>query len=230
MTQTIFKPAIVAEITRRFDITRNLLGWSVARCEGFALGLQRAAAKEQFSVPYFAVDPDEDFFAGMEQTLPAVKLREIGLSDAYNAYSSFLLVRDTKWDQASMLRDTSGWYDSEACDFSLEEAAFQFDPNYPVENFLLINPLETRQDWVRWIADEHQDHLEEGRSGFTDLLLEQHHTPLSIVDNGDGIAPDIFDGWHRAAANVVTDRATVQAIRVSRSMGHLPDIRSNGIR
>lgn len=68
-------------------------------------------------------------------------------------------------------------------------------------------------DPVKFLRDEHAAHIQDGRAGFEDLLLEKIREPAVIRAYPDG-SWDIADGWHRVAAKLAAGDTEIDAIVV----------------
>lgn len=204
---------IKPEIMRRMEIAAAMFNWSPAHVEGFKAGVDDAISRsgdlyEQLWNEFDQDDIDSFNFGKRETKLCHDELVTLGRYEAWLTVRSWLRPDpDPTLDAAT--REAHSWWDSEVCGCAKEDADIEIDKQFDVGQMLAI---QSRDEWIKWLVEQHKIHLSEGSAGYSDLVLEKHHTPKCVVDNGNDQGLAILDGWHRFAADIATD--TQQAVAV----------------
>lgn len=200
------------EILRRAEIAAPLLGWSSERFAAFRheLGLQThlPGRKVEYLDPTpFGLTEEDVISPGPDENMGLVRSIAHGRYDAARAFASWDLPDpepDSPEDALSLARMYCDKADMEATD--------------PDEIFVR-NGMDSAGlaacydgDPVAWLAEEHQASLQDGRSGYADLLLEKIRIPCVILEY-EVARHDIADGWHRTAAAIAIG-APVNAVIV----------------
>ncbi|NTF18075.1 hypothetical protein G6L37_06630 [Agrobacterium rubi] len=203
-------------IIDRLDIVRFNFAWSPGHVDGFLHGLEEAlgSISEVFAEKpwHRGVDTERFCFKGRETRLSQADLRELGRIEAWRAVERWADTEVTPWTTEDVWRQVHFWWDSGVISYPSAEADAELVDDFDVSRLEILQPAEW---WRKWIVDQHYAHVSEGREGFTDLFLEKHWYPKFYVENGSD-APDILDGWHRSAADVLTGQATSRAVVISR--------------
>lgn len=202
------------EIMRRMTIAADMFSWSSSHIEGFKEGVKEALGKTEdlYDILWQEFDQDDIdtfYFAKRERELSHDDLVTLGRYEAWLTVRSWLRPDpDPTLDAAT--REAHSWWDSEVCGCSKDDTDIEIDKQFDVSRMLEIKP---REEWLSWLVHQHKIHLAEGSAGYSDLVLEKHHTPKCVVQSEDGETPRILDGWHRFAADVATDtKETVSVI------------------
>jgi len=204
---------IKEEILRRMEIAAGMFGWSPAHVEGFKTGVDEALGKTEdiYGIIWKEFDQDDidSFFFGKRETkLSHDDLVTLGRYEAWLTVRSWLRPDpDPTLDAA--IREAHSWWDSEVCGCAKEDADIEVDKQFDVGQMLAI---QSRDEWIKWLVEQHEIHLAEGSAGYSDLVLEKHHTPKFVVDNGNDQGLAILDGWHRFAADIATDTRHAVAV------------------
>jgi hypothetical protein len=211
-------------ILARLDIVRFHFDWSPAHVDGFLDGVDEAIGSigEVLSAKswHHRFDTEMLCFSGREERLPAADLRGLGRYEAWRAVESWADVSKRSWTQEDVWSQVNFWWDSDVISFPNAEAEAQLVDDFDVSRLEIIQPSSS---WQEWIVDQHYAHVAEGREGYTDLFLEKHWCPKFYVENGSD-APDILDGWHRSAADVLTGEKFSRAVIVSRKPELIPTL------
>lgn len=196
---------IKVEIIRRMEIAANMFKWSTSHIQGFKIGVDEALGRpddlyarlwEQFDQD----DIDSFYFEGRETQLTDDELVTLGRYEAWLTVASWLRP-DTDPTLEDATREAHSWWDSEVCGCAKEDANIEINKMFDVNQMLGI---KTHEGWISWLIDQHEIHLAEGSAGYSDLVLEKHHTPKFVVESEKGEVHNILDGWHRFAADVAT--------------------------
>lgn len=203
------------EILRRMEIAAGMFGWSPAHIEGFKAGVDEALQMSEnlYKIlwnEFDQVDIDGFYFGKRETELSHEELITLGRYEAWLTVASWLRPDvDPSLEAATI--EAHSWWDSEVCGCSKDDADIEIDKQFDVSRMLEIKP---REEWLSWLVHQHKIHLAEGSAGYSDLVLEKHHTPKCVVQSEDGETPRILDGWHRFAADVATDTKETVAVIV----------------
>jgi hypothetical protein len=203
----------------RFEIAADLFGWSDPHRHGFRAGLDEALADVDAilspSAWHRGFEVGPYCFSDRETELGDDDLVSLGRYEAFRACHAWLSPAAPPFDGVDARNQAMFWWDSAATDIDPDDADIEVVDDFDVTRLLAIMD---REEWAAWLAAEHRNHLGDGMPGFADIVLERHHTPKFYVDNGEGLPPDIFDGWHRSAADVVTGEKTSRAVITSRRL------------
>lgn len=209
-------------LTDRLSITSTLFRWSPHHVSGFVNGMEEAITNSDHlhseASWHRRFDIEPFCFKGRETTLSDADLRSLGRYEAWRAVESWIDPSDQDWSQEDIWKQVRFWWDSGVCSYPSAEAEADLVDDFDVSRLTLLKPESW---WERWIVDQHFSHMAEGRDGFADLFLEKHWYPKFYVENGAD-APDILDGWHRSAADVLTGQTSSWAVIVSRKPEFVP--------
>lgn len=201
------------EILRRMEIAADMFGWSPPHIEGFKAGVDEALGRpanlyERLWQEFDQDDIDSFYFEGRETRLTDDELATLGRYEAWLTVAAWLRPdADPTLEEATS--EAHSWWDSEVCGCAKDDADIDIDRQFDVNQMLGIKP---REEWVSWLVDQHEIHLAEGSAGYSDLVLEKHHTPKFVVEREDGELPSILDGWHRFAADIATGTGKAVAV------------------
>ena len=205
------------EILRRAEIAAELFCWSPAHKAGFVDGVREALSDPAtLTSPnswHLTFDTGPYCFSQREAVLTDAELERLGRYEAYRACCSWLADDGEEWTPEAVAEQVRFWWDEDACDFAIEEADMDYVEDFDVSRLLEINGLD---GWREWLAAEHAAHLEDGREGYADMVVERHYMPKFYVDNGEGAVLGIFDGWHRSAGDVIAGNAESRVVMTSR--------------
>nr|WP_250807406.1 hypothetical protein [Neorhizobium tomejilense] len=209
---------IKAEILRRGEIAAKLFGWSEAHHAGFVRGVNEAishpnrANLSRDSIDY-GFDIDEFVGPEMETELSGFALAGIGRFEAFKAVRSWF--QDTRWpSEETMLAQTKFWYLSYNCNFDVDDAECEYISDFPLAEITAERPAA---DWIEVLKTDHQERLSEGNEGYVDLVVEKHYDPYFIADRGEGLAPGVFDGYHRIGAALAVGATTCAVVYASKA-------------
>ncbi len=211
-------------ILDRLDIVRHHFAWSPAHVDGFIHGVDEALGSIDTVLAerpwHRSVDTERFCFRGRENRLPIDDLRELGRIEAWRAVERWSDGAPKQWTQEDVWRQVRFWWDSGVIAYPSAEADAEIVEDFDVSRLEILKPVDW---WRRWIVDQHHAHVAEGREGFTDLFLEKHWYPKFYVENGSD-APDILDGWHRSAADVLTGQRYSRAVVISQKPELIPTL------
>jgi hypothetical protein len=165
-------------------------------------------------------DSEPFCFKGRETALSDDDLRTLARHEAWRAVESWADPDETNWSDENVWKQVRFWWDSGVCSYPSAEADAELVDDFDVSRLELLKPASW---WEKWIVDQHFAHMAEGREGFADLFLEKHWYPKFYVENGAD-APDILDGWHRSAADVLTGQQFSRAVVISRKPEFTPSL------
>lgn len=211
-------------ILDRLEIVRGTFSWSPAHVDGFLHGMDEALGSIDAVLAdrpwHRAADMEKYCFRGRERRLSTEDLRELGRIEAWRAVERWIDDAPDPWTHESVWKQVRFWWDSGVISYPSAEANADLVEDFDVSRLELLKPAEW---WRKWIVEQHHAHVAEGRDGFTDLFLEKHWYPKFYVENGSE-APDILDGWHRSAADVMTGQRFSRAVIISPKPELLPTI------
>ena len=207
---------IEAEILRRGEIASQLFGWSSAHLAGFKRGVSEAMAvadKSSISIysKDYGFDIDDIVSPSMETLLSGFMLASIGRYEAFKAVRSWHVDSNVPSEEG-MISEAKFNYLSSNCNFDIDSISCEYVADFPLNDILGDRPAS---DWIRVLVDDHQSRLAEGYEGYTDLVLEKHESPYYIADRGEGLAPGVFDGFHRIGAALAVGDTNCAVVYVS---------------
>ena len=211
---------ILAECRGRARIAADLFGWSTRRLADYD-----AALAEAILLAPEALEREMRSLCGLPAEVAASPGPESGWSRAEHAglvrlqaCGAIRSFRQPAWVPGDPAAYARGYADCEV--FTPAEASAG---GVAMEPDLEIGPLAELYDIpVRdWLRRENAWAMEDGRTGYEDLVLEQIAEPC-VLGRRDGRL-DIADGWHRTAALLVTGHARAAAVVVSCGPREEPD-------
>ena len=206
-----------ADIIRRGEVAAHLFGWSEAHVAGFAQGVNEALAipdKTAIAVHSEAYGFNIYDYCGpdMERTLSPFALARIGRFEGFKAVRSWHL--EPKEPSAEAMKSQMKfWYLSGSCNFEIDDAECEYIPDFPLSDIISERPAAS---WIETLKIDHFERLSEGGEGYVDLIVERHRDPCFLADRGDGLAPGIFDGFHRIGASLAVGEQTCAVVYARR--------------
>jgi hypothetical protein len=94
---------------------------------------------------------------------------------------------------------------------SFDEVQWRYEADFPVERLLAL--MGNRKAWVSWFIKEcHMQEEDNDNSGYyKSLVTEDIQDSVLLFELPDGRV-DISDGWHRLAACILKNQATIRAV------------------
>ena len=189
-----------AETERRLALAVAHLGWTAPRVAGFRDGFAAARPDPERTR---VLDPDLGYD---EANLPEDALEALGYDDGVAAARAAKeSVVDLGDDPDRLLAFAKDWQSCADTLFDAADADWAYDPAGGLDVFLTVM---SREEWVAWFEGEHRDAVEDGRYGYSDLLLQDVQEPVVVLLGEDG-KPDVWDGWHRIGACIVKGAAGI---------------------
>ncbi len=203
------------EIMRRARIAAELFDWTPERMAGFQeeLGRQTSITNRVLDPIYpedFGFDAEQMFSPGPEANMSHALRIAIGCYDAACAFRSWDVVAAERPDPASILSLACMFVDRVEMDH-VDPDAINWYGDYPLET--LDGHYQEEGGAAAWLLAEHRASIEDGRSGYAEMVLEKLHTPCVYVQN-EGAGPEIPNGWHRTAGAIITGARTIQTVLV----------------
>lgn len=92
----------------------------------------------------------------------------------------------------------------------IEEFEWEQVDDFPVDDLLKVM---SQIDWQQWWEEEldNEENYCDGDGRWSRLATEEIQNPIVIVQREDG-SYYIWDGWHRSAAAVVSEKETIKAV------------------
>jgi hypothetical protein len=110
--------------------------------------------------------------------------------------------------QQNLIAWATSWQDQ----FPNERAEFYIwlvIHEYPISRF---TEKKAAQQWCRWFNRETEKHAADGREDMYSDMAYPIIQPVCLVERSPNSTPEIWDGWHRIASNIVYQREHLPAI------------------
>lgn len=194
---------------------KDATGWSDERCLGWQHAVRGEPARLSGATPedrptdLGLADPASRYAVGYRDGLRSLEFEVATIEPLSPAEAARVA---TLWEACGALHEDSV--------FPSTEADWAYAADFPIAGLLDLMD-GGREDWLAWFRSENAWAAEDGRPGYGDLLTQDVHDPVCVVQHPDGRV-DIWDGWHRVAATIVKGASTIKAVVGRRRPEYLP--------
>ena len=125
-------------------------------------------------------------------------------------------------NEAEMHQGSNKPYDVDAVDL-----IWRYEPRYNVSDLLRLMPGGTIEDWQAWLQQEAEFRAENGDEDWLNRftkwwLSDPTQEPVIAIEDQQGKAEGIWDGWHRCAVSIISGHQNIPVFVGRRRQNETP--------
>jgi len=105
---------------------------------------------------------------------------------------------------------------NEPYDVKVEDLIWRYEPEYNLNNLIKVMPSGTLEGWKKWLQKESEYRAELGDENWLNRftkwwLSDPTKEPIVVIEDQQGRAEGIWDGWHRTAVSITSGLRRIPA-------------------
>ena len=105
---------------------------------------------------------------------------------------------------------------NEPYDVNVADLIWRYEPEYSISTLLRLMPSGTIEGWEEWLQQENEFRIENGDENWLNRfakwwLSDPTREPIVVVEDQQGKAEGIWDGWHRGAVSITSGHQSIPA-------------------